>query len=596
MSFLFVKCDKAFSFFKLCDLLWRGQRPKYTIHRVCNLMRKMGAESLLVETVTQDYSITEWPRIQVELEQVSKRLGRTFESLDYTVHKLTFFCEEVRSQDQLASLNENAFLGYVIIVNLKVNSSFWCSYVFESILREKGRPQKRDATILWEPLLNHFLHVKRAFSASAIDREYSLHGSYFCQQNGITTVCAHACGSMVLTNALGGNVVPCEVFNERLNVDQQSRQLYVNPKLGDNSRATHKGLDLLELDAVFRQFKFNSYREEFNSSNRNFREFLYGFIESGYPALLVFNTSERHSKKHRHHHDASQHVVPVFGHTLNSDSWFPLAFAGYSPKRAQPGSNSLPDISLGERSYLSTVDWVDDFIIHDDNYGMQLAFPAHAFRPEGRPDPGLEFSPIAALGIYPNDIDIKAPAHSVERIACQHVRRACLALYETRSAFFNPDFSSPHYYFVHFLRCILSESNVAEQSMAVFRTLLVKRQDYIAHLRQADNLGRTYTESEISGIESAIGNRTHVWLVEVTEPDLYVGNKSKLIDVIFDPNVSLDSLTESNITAGLLLIRFPVFALQPNQGSFTFLHDQSRVVGHMPFFTKSNSRPPHTVW
>jgi hypothetical protein len=146
----------------------------------------------------------------------------------------------------------------------------------------------------------------------------------------------------------------------------------------------------MELQAVFRNFGFSTYRLNLRpEENRGrYRDFLYSFVESGYPAVLSFTTSGDEE-------GPIPHVVPVFGHTLNSDSWFPTAFAGYVGRAVE------------DKPYLSTLDWVADFIVNDDNFGMYFSLPTHTFRPEGHPDPGMNFRPLDAIGIYPLVRDVR---------------------------------------------------------------------------------------------------------------------------------------------------------------------------------------------
>jgi hypothetical protein len=46
---------------------------------------------------------------------------------------------------------------------------------------------------------------------------------------------------------------------------------------------------------------------------------LYGSVESGYPALVVFDAGNGNQK----------HVIPIIGHTFNEDTWVPRADLAY---------------------------------------------------------------------------------------------------------------------------------------------------------------------------------------------------------------------------------------------------------------------------
>lgn len=53
---------------------------------------------------------------------------------------------------------------------------------------------------------------------------------------------------------------------------------------------------------------------------------LYGSIESGFPALVGFEMDDTTAGMAG---GAPRHVIPVFGHTLNEDTWLPEAHRAY---------------------------------------------------------------------------------------------------------------------------------------------------------------------------------------------------------------------------------------------------------------------------
>jgi hypothetical protein len=55
-------------------------------------------------------------------------------------------------------------------------------------------------------------------------------------------------------------------------------------------------------------------------------------------------------------------------------------------------------------------------------------------------------------------------------------------------------------------------------------------------------------------ISGLLSKYEHFWLVEASEPDLFVGNSTKIIDVLLDP---ISDETQEEGTSGVILIRMP---------------------------------------
>jgi hypothetical protein len=527
-------------------------------------MRKMGAQTVIVDELGQ--GCTEWDRVLQEISGVRARLGTTMP--DPLVQKLTFAQAEITDTKGLQALPDESFLGYAILVHLNTPAGAAVSYILESVVCELGLPRPGDGYLQdRKPLLNNYLHVKGVFRCEVgRDRQYELCGSFFCQQNTITSVCAHACAVMVLNNALGGSrIVTAEDVNRCLGVDHRSRRLQCD--LAPDRHGTHLGLTPVELQYVFRAFGMEPYWMSFLGEHRRFyRDFLYSFVESGYPALLCFTTS-------RPGQEPAAHVVPVFGHTLNSDSWFPVAFAGYAGE------------AVGDKPFLSTVDWVADFLVHDDNLGLYFCLPGHSFRPEGHPDPGMMFTPLDGIGIYPRAMPVTVHGFQAQGIAARRLADLLIASQGQQQPVLLKPYYTDHFFKHHF--------NPGRRT-AVFRPQLVTRARYLDHLRTKDNQGKLFSDDDVAAIDRLIEHHDYFWLVEVTEPELYVGNKSKVADVLIDPNTDVDQLDKQGPTYGVLLMRFPGFLCAPREDEYELA--ALTVEGHLPLFTLTPGRSPDTVW
>jgi hypothetical protein len=523
------------------------------------MMRWMQVQSVVIESI--DASFVEYERISQEFASIEKRLSSKIEP---EVYKLTFLrlkiddsaATELKSRKVSDAANDD-FLGYAIVVNLVIKGHLQKSYIFEAIIRDLF-PCENTAVkaVLPASLPSHFLHVRRQFKCFVVGKykDYNLIGSFFRQQNTITNVCAHACALMMLNNCNEIEpLVTCEDINRILGVDHEKRALIINTEYGNNDYATEDGIGTSELcEKVFTHFGFKPYKY----NQIGFREFLYGFVESAYPALLTFSTPR------------TAHVVAVVGHTWNPHSWFPHAFPSYSEKP-------------GPKRYLSSLSWVNDFLVHDDNFGMQLSLPAHCFSSEEQPGPGKGFTLLEAIGIFPQQKNIRLLAPLVEKTALKMLHQVLRMFYSDG----NPP-PKENYYVNHLLEHILR----INAPTVVLRTSLVERLAYLEHLKCQDNKGKHYSEASRSTISKELEKFERFWLVEVTEPALYVGNLSKVIDVIINPKFDPGTPEKpADNRQALIMLRFPEFLLQPkefrpNNVEYYPTKPLLHVEGHLPLF------------
>ena len=94
------------------------------------------------------------------------------------------------------------------------------------------------------------------------------------------------------------------------------------------------------------------------------------------------------------------HVVPIIGHTLNTDSWQPEADIQYKRK-----------VDLHFRSVSA---WVDNFIIHDDNFGMYLCYPTSKLSEREK---NIGYLVDFVLFITENEIDFPPDAVEINLIS-----------------------------------------------------------------------------------------------------------------------------------------------------------------------------------
>lgn len=350
-----IDCTSPFSFY--FDLIGRFSRlqpnpyPLQPLHRICTLMRKMAVRSAVVEPAYSNAVVC------TEIDDLDKALGGNGAAEAICI---SFFSGETQL-DSIENLADDSCLGQVVIINYRPASSvdFTYSYIYQAILQIPKLPSAgpNDSS---KNLLNNYILADGEFEISAGGKQFSIDGIYYCQQNGLTGVCAHSCLRMALNTATeNSNNTTNDSINTTLNIGP--------PILG------------LTLDQIVNVIADDGLKAQVtdctNLSPATYTSLLDSIIESGFIALLVFKTS-----------GPDEHVVTVFGHTRNSDEWHPQALPAYSG----PGSSS----------YYPSSQWTDHFLIHDDNFGPYYCLSSKSF------DGSDKIEVHWIIGIYPTEIKL----------------------------------------------------------------------------------------------------------------------------------------------------------------------------------------------
>ena len=327
-----IDCRRPYSFyFDLIVSVWKSPTQPSSnlpLHRICTLARKMGAQSIIME------SATSIPNVREEIDDfdAANGGGGSAEAI-----AITFFSKFL-GEESLEDLNPSELLGQVIVINYKSSGSqsFSHTYVYESKFR---LPEVKLSSGKTTKLLNNYVHCGRSLDITVEGATYSLHGVYYAQQNQITSVCAHACLKMSL-NTVGA--IGLDVTTRSIN-----QLLSTTPPVS--------GLQISQVEQVIS----NSGHEPviYNCSAGSPDEYLqvlHSILDSGFSALLVFTTK-----------GGIEHVVYVCGHTLNTDEWHPQALPAYS------GAPSA--------QYYAMTAWVDHLIVHDDNFGPYYSLSSKSF-------------------------------------------------------------------------------------------------------------------------------------------------------------------------------------------------------------------------
>lgn len=213
------------------------------------------------------------------------------------LYRLTFFKRAFQSVSGIRRCRKDDFLGYAILKGNHFASGDVRWVIFESIVL----PPRHD---------NNYLHAKRTYPIRSDTRLFKIRGNLYCQQNGVTNVCAHVALRTIIASITKKNDISYRKMNYRL----------------EKAGLPHQPggtLSTEQIKSVLEQEKVGVYEiSQKQSGAIPYQKYLYGSIEMGYPALLGFLFKDTSNQ-------VSGHIIPVIGHTFNEDTWVPNAESSY---------------------------------------------------------------------------------------------------------------------------------------------------------------------------------------------------------------------------------------------------------------------------
>jgi hypothetical protein len=211
---------------------------------------------------------------------------------------------------------------------------------------------------------------------------------------------------------------------------------------------------------------------------------IYHYLESGIPVQLIIPTEE------------GRHALTVIGHTFNPDVWWALAQEYYS--RRPSGGN-----------YHSSTTWIENFIVHDDNFGPYLTVPKDFI--------------LAAENLYgvvivvPLPMDVNMNGERAEMLAnmflVTEVDPQKLEQAKMQSRITAKTWDWFELFWRHYLR-----------NDVVLRTWLLSSEDF----------KNNYVPSHLKSHYANMQLPAKVWLSELSIPELFCHARFRLGEIIFD--------------------------------------------------------------
>lgn len=460
-----VSAARPFSNFAFVDQRFGGLP---TLRRVFSQARVHDYRTVVVEAIEGSADVVE------ENDDIVRRIGGLSSS---KVWRLSFFSKGFKTRRGLRSADDGDFLGYAIVKGDDVPSQGSGIRVYESVMRPS-----RHA--------NNFVRGAQKWPCAVGGERFGTEGYLYAQQNGLTNTCAHVALRTAAARFHPGGDMLYREMNKAAGIDGTSGRvggLSVTQmrEVLESAGATCFGVDYTQNDG--------------GQPNPPFQKCLYGSVESGYPAILIFATTS-----------GPAHAIPIFGHTFNEDTWVPNAEFFY--------------FRVGEQTaYIPSESWVSMYIGHDDNCGSNFCVPRGYLHEQFRCE-ALEAKPpcpfdkadlvAAVIGTVPNEV--KTDPIEAEVIGADYLFRILqqglpyVGHWGERLALY------------------------AEAKMLVLRPVLLDRERYLDHLRDVrDWRNGRIDEGDIAALSRTIPSG-RLWLVELSVPELFSGNRRKVADVLLD--------------------------------------------------------------
>lgn len=440
-----------------------------TIHRCFSLARSANCSCCVIEPLA-DVGL---------LDDDTKEMKRLGHHVATTNYRISFWKRPALSKAELDALTESELFGYMIVRTdgLDPVNEEW--YVFEAVLLKYDHP-------------HNCVSMPGEYNLSVCGRTFKMRGVMFCQQNKLNKRCAQVSLRALLSRIVPGHDVSYSKINAiAAKVSRAAGEAY-NPADGMNVSQIEQvlmefGIHYKDVDyprAAKRPSKLAKLKKEIP-----YTKFMYAGAESGLGALLGFKVHGGDEK--------SRHIIPIFGHTFNKDSWVSDARKFYFNDKDQ---NS---------AYMPSDSWTSSFIGHDDNLGPDFCVPRAYVLPEDVDyvvelyRPGVRYSGAVA-----------------EAIAFQVLKHLQNSLHVD-------DAWAP--------RLI----DALDEGTVVLRSVSVPRETYIEHLR--DMKAWDLSEESRLTVDGFAKMKLPwvLWIVEVSLPQLFPANEAKIGEIVLDATVQL---------------------------------------------------------
>lgn len=467
-----INVFRHFSDYNFCEKRFGGIPP---LKRILSQARWHGIKTMIVEKIP----LSE----ELERENHDLMIRTSGDFKEGQAFRISLFSKkiEVENLDNIKNLSDEDFIGYAIIR--------------ENIFNDANAPKyKNKKYILFESVTlpaisdNYFI-IQNKFKVKIAGSLFNIIGAPFFQQNDLTHVCAHSSLRTLISLSKNDSILTPHEINHELKTN------FSDCKFGEG-----KGLDDSQIIEIIKKNKLSFCNFVGSTSKKYVEKFsyqkcLYTTIESGFPGLLGFETTPLEGEKKKNH------MVSVIGYTFNKHAWVPMAGLSY--------------FKMGGKGYIPSESWINNFIIHDDNFGSYYFLPYDYLKLED-----IRF----CLGTLP-DI-IKSEPNEIEPIGLFFLDKILIRLNE------DVDEGELSRKFPWLYRLLKYHSN----ERAILNTILIKKSSYLKHLSQMESWeGKKIDKKSINMYKKFLPNS--FWMVEVSIPELFSANRRKLGEILIRSDV-----------------------------------------------------------
>jgi len=452
--------NQPFSIFEFIETNFGGCD---SIRRVFSLARSAKAVSLILEVIPPFGIILE------ENEDISSKFPTYAPG---ALIRASFWSVPIPEADN-PPLSSDNFIGYAILKEDPILHPSCVWHVFEAVF----------------PKYNHHHNCvprPKKYQVRVLQKILETEGVLYCQQNQLNKACAQVALRSLLSRMVDDGDISYRTIN-RLAEPERPGFIW------------GKGLSIKQMRRVVTElgFKYNdvNYDEGGAKARRNlpYQKYAYAGLESGGGALLGFTLLGRPGK----------HIIPIYGHTFNKDTWVPDANLAY--------------FQLGKHlGYIPSENWTSSFLAHDDNFGPNYCVPRLYI---DKKNVGYVME-IFRPGIKSSGVNAEALAVSI-----------LYSILDNHADLTNP--------------WVARLKKWADDKSVILRSQAMKKEEYITHLRSIEDWEGNREKAEICD-SLGKGLPNFIWVVEISTPQLFPANERKIGEIVLDATKEITSKKSYN--------------------------------------------------
>lgn len=469
------------------------------LKRIFQIVLAQGCRSILVE---KEYDEEEWK------QERKIFYGKLFRKYADKCDRLHFFSSDLTVDDfDHIERFQDKYLGFSVLRPLArrkvVNAVV-------SPLQDKNEPPK--SFVLCQETFPVEINIRNQNS-----KTLHVTGFPFMQQDKHAACCAHAGLIMADRFLVRRRNRENPGSNEQPHLLESIRNILSSVPGVGRKIPTH-GLGPIDISTVLEEEEYSPLVYVYSEGNKPpfaLDRMLYHYLESKIPVQLLIPTR------------GGGHSLTVIGHSFDPDVWWPLAREPYY--RTRP---------LEEFCHCST-NWIEHFIVQDDNFGPYLTVPKDYVR-------SCETSGRSAIAVpFPLDVTIEGPTAELIATCCiaKEVDVQKIIAARNNGQISDNTWKLFEVMWSHFLRRDL-----------VLRTFLVG----------SDEFKNSYVPAHLKPYYGPLRLYNKVWLTEISIPELFSQTRKRLGEIIIDPTAPPPPLVGENLlpepeeaTRALLAIHVP---------------------------------------